>query len=192
MKRTTTTRTSTSFPTDLWRGIESDRKRRGVPRSRWLQEAAREYLARHSEADREARYFAGYEAIPDNDEDFKAVERAGVEDLRDTRDSVAKPTERGEVWLANMDKPRAVVIASRDDVKGVRARTTVAIVTSTLRGIPSEVPLDRRDGFLEACAINCDELVTISKSRLDRRRGALSKARLEELDEALRFALQLR
>jgi len=82
MKRATTTRTSTSFPSDLWRGIESDRKRRGVPRSRWLQEAAREYLARHGEAERDARYFAGYSTTPDNDEDFRAIERAAIEDLR--------------------------------------------------------------------------------------------------------------
>jgi len=83
VKRSTTTRTSTSFPIDLWRGIESDRKRRGLPRSRWMQEAAREYLARHSEAEREARYFAGYAAIPDRgDKDFEAIERVGIEDLK--------------------------------------------------------------------------------------------------------------
>jgi metal-responsive CopG/Arc/MetJ family transcriptional regulator len=84
MKRQTATRTSTSFPSDLWRGIEDDRKRRGVPRSRWLQEAAREYLARHNETEREARYFAGYEAIPDGpDVDFAAIERAAIDDLKD-------------------------------------------------------------------------------------------------------------
>ncbi|HEV2250421.1 MAG TPA: hypothetical protein VGT60_07935 [Candidatus Limnocylindria bacterium] len=83
MKRETATRTSASFPTDLWRGIENDRKRRGVPRSRWMQEAAREYLARHGEAEREARYFAGYTAIPDRgDTDFEAFERVGIEDLK--------------------------------------------------------------------------------------------------------------
>jgi metal-responsive CopG/Arc/MetJ family transcriptional regulator len=82
VKRQTATRTSTSFPSDLWRGIEDDRKRRGVPRSRWLQEAAREYLARHNDAELEARYFAGYQAIPDNDEDFKAIARIGAETLR--------------------------------------------------------------------------------------------------------------
>ena len=103
-----------------------------------------------------------------------------------------RPTERGEVWLAQIDKLRPVVIASRNDMKGVRARTTVAVVTTTMRGIPSEVTLDQRDGFASACAINCDELVTINKSRLERRRGALSTTRLAELDEALRFALQLR
>ena len=85
MKKETATRTSTTFPSDLWRGIESDRKRRGVPRSRWLQEAAREYLARHSEAEREARYFAGYEAIPDGEDgDFKAIEAVAIADLRDS------------------------------------------------------------------------------------------------------------
>jgi len=86
MKKETATRTSTTFPADLWRGIESDRKRRGVPRSRWLQEAAREYLARHSEAEREARYFAGYEAIPDTDDDFEGVARIGAELLRRSAD----------------------------------------------------------------------------------------------------------
>ena len=48
-----------------------------------MQEAAREYLARHGEAEREARYFAGYTAIPDRgDKDFEAIERVGIEDLR--------------------------------------------------------------------------------------------------------------
>ena len=105
---------------------------------------------------------------------------------------MARPTERGEVWLAKIDKMRPVVIASRNDVNGVRLRTTVALVTTTMRGIPSEVALDQRDGFPVACAVNCDELVTIEKSRLERRRGALSTARLAEFDDALRFALQLR
>lgn len=82
MKKQTAARTSATFPADLWRGIEKDRKRRGVPRSRWLQEAAREYLVRQTEADREARYFAGYEAIPDTDEDFKGVSRVAAETLR--------------------------------------------------------------------------------------------------------------
>ena len=76
-------RTSATFPRGLWRDIEKDRKRRGLPRSRWLQEAAREYLARQNEADREARYFAGYAAIPDgNDEDFRAIQRAAIKDLK--------------------------------------------------------------------------------------------------------------
>jgi len=33
--------------------------------------------------DREARYFARYEAVPDDDEDFKAIGRLGIESLRE-------------------------------------------------------------------------------------------------------------
>ncbi|MDP9245485.1 MAG: type II toxin-antitoxin system PemK/MazF family toxin [Chloroflexota bacterium] len=102
---------------------------------------------------------------------------------------MARPTERGEVWLAQMDKLRPVVIASRNDLNGVRARATVAMVTTTVRGIPSEVALDHRDGFPKACVINCDDLATIDKARLRERRGSLSTARIAEFDEALRFAL---
>ena len=41
--------------------------------------------SRETEAEREARYFAGYEAIPDgNDEDFKAIQRLAIESLRDS------------------------------------------------------------------------------------------------------------
>lgn len=77
-------------------------------------------------------------------------------------------------------------------MRGLRSQTTVATITSTVRGIPSEVPLDHRDGFDEPCAVNCDTLLTIEKSMLERRFGALSASRLTEFDEALRFALQLR
>ena len=103
-----------------------------------------------------------------------------------------RPTEHGEIWWARTDKRRRVIVASRSDVRGLRSQTTVATITSTVRGIPSEVSLDHRDGFDEPCAVNCDTLLTIEKSMLERRFGALSASRLAEFDEALRFALQLR
>jgi len=68
----------------------------------------------------------------------------------------------------------------------------VATITTTVRGIPSEVALDPGDGFDQLCAVNCDTLLTIDKALLERRFGALSAARLTEFDAALRFALQLR
>lgn len=52
--------------------------------------------------------------------------------------------------------------------------------------------LDPGDGFDQLCAVNCDTLLTIDKTLLERRFGALSATRLAEFDAALRFALQLR
>lgn len=102
-----------------------------------------------------------------------------------------RPTEHGEVWEAALDKKRPVVIVSRDDVRGRRDSTTVAAITRTVRGLPTEVLLDHRDGLPELCAVNCDDLTSIRKIRLDRRIGRLSGTKIESLDDALRFALQL-
>jgi mRNA interferase MazF len=103
-----------------------------------------------------------------------------------------RPTEHGELWQARVDKLRPVVVVSRDDLRGRRARTTVASVTTHLTDAPSAVLIDHRDGLPEASVINCDELVTIPKTALVRRIGRLSADRREALDLALLFALQLR
>jgi mRNA interferase MazF len=100
-------------------------------------------------------------------------------------------TEHGEVWWADVDKRRPVVIVSRDDARGARMLATVAAVTRTTRGLQSEVELDERDGLPGSCVANCDDLNTIAKARLVRRVGRLSELKLNELHEALTFALQL-
>lgn len=107
------------------------------------------------------------------------------------RRKIATPTEHGDIWWANLRKRRPVVVVSRDDVRGARLRTTVAFVTTTIRGLASEVELDERDGLHRRCVANCDDIVTISKAALSRRVGRLSEHKLVELDDALRFALQL-
>lgn len=105
---------------------------------------------------------------------------------------LARPIEHGEIWEAQLGKVRPVVIASRDDPRGRRDMTTVAAVTSTIRDLPTQVLVDHREGLAHLSAVNCDDLVTIRKTRLKRRVGRLSAARLDQFDDALRFALQLR
>ena len=53
------------------------------------------------------------------------------------------------------------------------------------------VVLGRSEGLPRDCVLNCDWLVTIAKTDLVERAGALSEAKLRKLDEALRFALAL-
>ena len=58
---------------------------------------------------------------------------------------VAGTLSRGEVRLCRFtppDKQRPVVVLTRDSAIGHLATATVAPVTSTIRGVPSEVILD--------------------------------------------------
>jgi mRNA interferase MazF len=66
---------------------------------------------------------------------------------------------------------------------------TVAPVTSTIRGVPSEVVLNGEDGIESPCAVNLHSAVTVSQERLGRRVAQLRAARMNEVCAALRFCL---
>lgn len=66
---------------------------------------------------------------------------------------------------------------------------TVAPVTSTIRGIASEVRLSEADGLKGPCVVNLHNLVTVPKDWLGRRVATLSPERLREVCDALGFAL---
>jgi mRNA interferase MazF len=61
---------------------------------------------------------------------------------------MAQRLERGEIRLyrfASPDKERPVVILTRGSAIRYLSRVTVAPITSTVRGVPSEVPLGPDD-----------------------------------------------
>jgi mRNA-degrading endonuclease toxin of MazEF toxin-antitoxin module len=101
---------------------------------------------------------------------------------------------RGEVWLADLPDRGAhpVVLISRDGSYERRRRATVAIVTSTQRGIPVEVPVGTESGLDHQSIVNVDDLFTLRLSQLIERRGALQSSQIASLDAALHFALGLR
>jgi mRNA interferase MazF len=101
---------------------------------------------------------------------------------------------RGEVWWARLPPPagdRPVVLLSRDAAYSVRASVTVAPLTTRIRKIPVEVALGRADGLQKNCVVNLDSIATIPKAVLERRIVALSKEKIEAVNAAVRFALQL-
>ena len=100
--------------------------------------------------------------------------------------------KRGEVrWyrFARPDKKRPVVILTRDSILEYLGETTVAPITRTVRGIPSEVALRVEDGVPESCAVNLDHVQTVSRGRLGGLITTLSSRRMGEIREALLFAL---
>jgi mRNA interferase MazF len=101
---------------------------------------------------------------------------------------------RGDVRWYKFDRPdksRPVVILTRDSIIPHIGEVSVAPVTSTIRDIPSEVLLDRKDGVAKECAINCDHLQTIAKSRIGPLLTRLSNDRMREIHDAVNFALSL-
>ena len=98
---------------------------------------------------------------------------------------------RGEIWLADLpgDKIRPVVVLTRQPVLRHLHSVIVAPVTSTVRDIPSEVPLAKDEGLLHESVANFDNLQLVLRSRLVRRIGALSDAKLADACRALRFAV---
>jgi mRNA interferase MazF len=66
---------------------------------------------------------------------------------------------------------------------------TVAPITSTIRGVPSEVLLDEEDGMSAPCAVNLHNAVTVSQQRLGKPVTQVSSARMREICSALHFTL---
>ncbi len=83
------------------------------------------------------------------------------------------------------------MIVTRDHAIPLLANVTVATITSTVRGLVTEVPVGKEHGLTRECVINCDNLFTIPKSALGRRRGELDPESLERLRSALTIALGL-
>lgn len=101
---------------------------------------------------------------------------------------------RGEIWWAEQPEPigrRPVVLLSRDEAYEVRNAVTVAQITTTIRNIPVEVPLDEKDGLPHKCVANLDTLTTIRKAILTKRICSLRAQKLEQINKALKFALAL-
>lgn len=99
---------------------------------------------------------------------------------------------RGDVRLYQFsppDKKRPVVVLTRDSVIGYLSTVTVAPITSTIRGISSEVILNEEDGMKAPCAVNLHNAITVSQDRPGGRVAQLSSLRMSEICAALSFSL---
>jgi mRNA interferase MazF len=105
---------------------------------------------------------------------------------------VAGRIARGDIRIyqfAPPDKKRPVVVLTRESAIPYLSTVTVAPITSTIRGVPSEVLLNEEDGMKTPCAVNLHNAVTVSQRRLGKRVAQLSSLRMSEICAALRFSL---
>jgi len=99
---------------------------------------------------------------------------------------------RGDIYdIAFPGGVHPAVIVTRDRAIPMLGNICVVQVTSTVRDLPTEVPLGPAQGLNRACVANCDNLATVPKTALGRRRGSLGPEELFRLGAALRVALDL-
>lgn len=99
-----------------------------------------------------------------------------------------------EIWLANLPAPagrRPVLLLSRNDAYQYLNKFIVAEITTTIRAIPVEVKLGRREGLPSSCVANLDNIRTTARQWLDTKAGALSASRHREVKRALGYAFGL-
>jgi mRNA-degrading endonuclease toxin of MazEF toxin-antitoxin module len=77
---------------------------------------------------------------------------------------------------------------SRPSLLKVLHTATVAAITSTLRGAPTEVSVGPDDGLKQASCVNLTNLFTVRKSEMRRYVGSLNAEKLREVCQALNIA----
>src|SRR5579884_261337 len=99
--------------------------------------------------------------------------------------------KRGELWLADVGrKKRPVLVLTRSEVIDVRALVTVAEVTTSIRGLASEVDMDHLQAGLDRpSVINCDGIHTLTQRSLTRRVGRVSEEVMGRVCTAVGYAL---
>ncbi len=101
---------------------------------------------------------------------------------------------KGEVWWADLPKPtgrRPVLVLTRDEAVRVRSYVTVAELTTNIRRIPTEVLLKKEDGLPKECVVNVDVINTIPKELLVEFIVRLGDEKMQAVEKALKFALDL-
>ena len=104
---------------------------------------------------------------------------------------MASRLNRGEIWLLSLprpDKRRPVLVLSRPSLIGLLNTVTVAAVTSTLRGSPTEVAIGTDEGLKTASCVNLCNVFTVQQSGLNTFVGTLSPAKMRDVCDALLVA----
>jgi mRNA interferase MazF len=100
----------------------------------------------------------------------------------------------GEIWLADLGfaaKTRPVVIVSRLDPDPPRSLVLYVPLTTQRRNSPYEVPLPRLSFLDRESVANVQGLGSLPTVRLERKIGRVSRDVMEQLKDALAFALDL-
>jgi mRNA interferase MazF len=95
------------------------------------------------------------------------------------------------IHMAALDKTRPVLILTREQVRPFLTSITVAPITSTIRGLSTEVPLSSANGLDHDSVVSCDNITTIPRAAIGRLLGYLHPAQEPALSHAIAAAYDL-
>jgi mRNA interferase MazF len=95
------------------------------------------------------------------------------------------------IHIARLDKARPVLVLTRDVVRPHLDTVTVAPITTTIRGLSTEVRVDAANGLSGASAVSCDSITTIPVDALREQIGVLLDGQELALSDAIRAAFDL-
>lgn len=96
-----------------------------------------------------------------------------------------------EICLARLDKTRPVLVLTRSAARAAMTKVTVAPVTSTVKGLSSEVLVGPQNGLDHDGAVSIDNVVRIPATLLGRTVGFLSATQEASLAKAVVLAYDL-
>jgi|SRR5436305_3118856 len=95
------------------------------------------------------------------------------------------------IHVARLDKVRPVLILTRELVRPHLRTVTVAPITTTVRGLSTEVSVDRANGLTAPSAVSCDNITTIPSDVVGEQIGVLLDSQEPALSEAIAAAFDL-
>ena len=110
---------------------------------------------------------------------------------------------RGEIWDVNWSpgrgaeqqgtRPALVIQNDRGNASASYPLTIVASMSRTERELPLHVRITptSENGLTDSTDVKCEQVMTIEKSRLLRKRGSINNDELARVDHALRLSLNV-
>lgn len=95
------------------------------------------------------------------------------------------------IHMAELDKARPVLVLTRELVRPHLTTVTVAPITTTVRGLSTEVHVDRANGLAGPSVVSCDNVTTIPASALGTQIGVLLDRQEPALGDAIGAAFDL-
>jgi mRNA interferase MazF len=95
------------------------------------------------------------------------------------------------IHIAHLDKARPVLILTRELVRPYMATVTVAPITTTIRGLSTEVPVSEANGLSGPSVVSCDNVTTVPTGTLGSQIGVLLDHQETLLADAIQAAFDL-